>query len=192
MIAVHNTSFIEMNEVATILNNATAKSLVLLDEVGRGTGTRDGLALAVSIISYITNKIGCTTMFATHFHELANLADQNARIRNLRALTTVIDGDIVFLHKVERGKEEHSFGIEVAKMAGMPKEVLDEARRLYSLDRAQQLMLKKEGKGAQVQQVKEVVVDNPVVAKLQDIDVNRMSPMETFIFLGDLVKEAKK
>jgi len=122
----------EMNEVSNIVRNAGAKSLVLLDEVGRGTGTSDGLALATAIITYITDKNRCNTMFATHFHELTNLASSNKSIKNYKVLTEQIDNEIVFLHKVEQGIEENSFGIEVAKMAGLPKEILDKAKKLYN------------------------------------------------------------
>jgi len=132
-----STFMVEMNECANIVHNATKKSLVLLDEVGRGTGTSDGRALASSIITYITDKIGANTMFATHFHELTELGKTNPRIRNYKVLTEQIDGEIVFLHRVEQGIEENSFGIDVAKLAGLPKEVLDNARRIYNQDRAQ-------------------------------------------------------
>ena len=123
---------VEMNEVANIVHNATKNSLVLLDEVGRGTGTRDGRAIASAVACYVTDRIGANTMFATHFHELTDLANENAKIKNYKALTAQIDGDIVFLHRVAPGIEENSFGIDVAKLAGLPKEILDTARALYS------------------------------------------------------------
>ena len=128
LLSGESTFMVEMNEVATILNNATSKSLVLLDEVGRGTSTSDGLALASSIISYITNNIGANTMFATHFHELTSLV--NPKIANYKMLTEQFDDRIVFLHKVEPGIEQNSFGIDVAKLAGLPEEVVEGARKL--------------------------------------------------------------
>ncbi|MCL2587637.1 MAG: DNA mismatch repair protein MutS [Firmicutes bacterium] len=127
-----STFMVEMNEVSTILNNATPKSLILLDEVGRGTGTQDGLALAIAITNYVTNKIGSSTMFATHFHQLVKLSEKNPKITNYRATTAQSNGQIVFLHKIEPGIEENSFGIDVAKLAGIPSEIIDEARKLYS------------------------------------------------------------
>jgi len=99
---------IELNQISTLLNNATKNSLLLIDELGRGTGTQEGKAIASATISYVTDKIGCMSMFATHFHELAVLADENPKIKNYRATTSVIDGNIVFLHKILPGKEEHS------------------------------------------------------------------------------------
>jgi len=129
-----STFLVEMHEVSNITHNASERSLLLLDEIGRGTGTRDGLALATAIISYITDKIKCRTMFATHFHELNLLAGGNLKIENYKATTAQIDGEIVFLHKIMPGIAESSFGIDVAKMAGLPKEVIDEARRLYKKD----------------------------------------------------------
>jgi len=128
-----STFMVEMQELSSIINNATGNSLVLLDEVGRGTGTRDGLAIATSATNYITGKIGCMTMFATHFHELVALSSTNSRITNYRAATAKTDDGIVFLHKIEPGVEENSFGIEVAKLAGLPKEVLDNAKRIYDM-----------------------------------------------------------
>jgi DNA mismatch repair protein MutS len=123
-----STFMVEMNEVSNIVHNAKKQSLILLDEVGRGTGTRDGLALATAIITYITDKIGENTMFATHFHELTNI--KNPRIQNYKVLTEQVGGDIVFLHKLQRGVEQNSFGIDVAKLAGLPKEILENARRI--------------------------------------------------------------
>ncbi|MCL2229172.1 MAG: DNA mismatch repair protein MutS, partial [Firmicutes bacterium] len=126
-----STFMTEMNEVSNIVHNATKKSLILLDEVGRGTSTGDGLALAEAILLFITEKIGANTLFATHFHQLTNLASKNPKIKNFKVLTEQVDGQIVFLHKVEPGIEENSFGIDVAKLAGLPKEIIDMARGLY-------------------------------------------------------------
>jgi len=125
-----STFMVEMNEVSNITNNAGRGALVLLDEVGRGTGTSDGLALASAIITYITDKIGANTMFATHFHELTALATKNPRIKNYKVLTEQIGNEIVFLHKVEKGIEQNSFGIDVARLSGLPKEIIENARGL--------------------------------------------------------------
>ena len=132
MLTGQSTFMVETNELGQITNLASRNSLVLLDELGRGTGTQEGRALASAAITYITDKIGCNTMFATHFHELADLADTNPRIKSYKAVTQVIDGEIVFLHKIEPGREEHSFALEVARMAGIPKEILDNAKKLYN------------------------------------------------------------
>jgi len=187
LITGQSTFMIECNEICVLLNNATKNSLLLLDEVGRGTGAQEGRALASAIVSYITEKIGCMTMFATHFHELAVLGDENPKIKNYRATTSVIDGNIVFLHKILLGKEEYSFGIEVAKMAGLPEEVIENAKKLYEADK-----LGKPAPQRKPIQVKEQTAVNSVVAKLQEIDVNQLTPMEAMVKLGNLVKEAKQ
>jgi len=181
---------VETNELSRITINATQRSLVLLDELGRGTGTQEGRALASAAVTYITNKIGAMTLFATHFHELSTLADENTKIKNYRALTSVVNGNIVFLHKIEPGKEEQSFGIEVAKLAGIPKEIIDNAKKLYEIDKATQYQLAGEKVGPIVIE-KEVPIQHPVISKLRDIDVNHLSPMDTHSLLGNLVKEAK-
>jgi DNA mismatch repair protein MutS len=126
-----STFMVEMNEVSNIVHNATKASLILLDEVGRGTGTADGRALASAILSFITDKIGANTLFATHFHELTNLAKTNPKIHNYKVLTEEIGGEIVFLHKVAPGIEENSFGIEVARLAGLPKEIIEAAKKIF-------------------------------------------------------------
>jgi DNA mismatch repair protein MutS len=125
-----STFMLEMNETSNIVNNATKNSLILIDEIGRGTGTSDGLALASAILTYISQKIGSNTLFATHFHELTNLAGTDKNIKNFKVLTEQVGGEIVFLHKLEQGIEPHSFGIDVAKLAGLPKEIIDNARRI--------------------------------------------------------------
>ena len=118
-----------------MLHNATKCSLLLIDELGRGTGTQEGKAIASATISYVTDRIGCIAMFATHFHELVSLADDSPRIKNYCAMTTQVDGQIVFLHKIEPSIEEKSFGIEVAKLAGLPQEVLENAKIIYETDK---------------------------------------------------------
>ena len=131
MLTGQSTFMVEMNEVSNILHNATPKSLVLLDEIGRGTGTRDGLALARAITSYVVGKIGCLTMFATHFHELTDMAKEVYGLENFKVLVEKNNNEIVFLHKLEQGIEQNSFGVDVAKLAGLPAEVVEEARKLY-------------------------------------------------------------
>ncbi|MCL2756282.1 MAG: DNA mismatch repair protein MutS [Firmicutes bacterium] len=190
LITGQSTFMIELNQICTLLHNATKSSLLLIDELGRGTGTQEGKAIASATISYVTDKIGCMAMFATHFHELAALAEENSKIKNYRATTSVVDGNIVFLHKILPGKEEHSFGIEVAKMAGLPKEVLENAKKLYEIDKATQQQLSGKNVGPLIME-KEVLIENPVVSKLQEININNLSPMEALVMLGDLVKESK-
>ena len=191
MLTGQSTFMVEMNEVSNIVHNATEKSLLLLDEVGRGTGTQEGRALASSIITYVTNKIGCPTLFATHFHDLTALSGDNKKIGTCKAMTAHIDGEIIFLHKIEPGIEQSSFGIDVAKMAGLPKEILDNARKIYNTDKNMVATTQGLQTANDLQTKNSLQTDNGLHAKISGIDVNRLSPMEALVMLGELVKEAK-
>ncbi len=125
-----STFLVEMTEAANILNNATARSLVILDEIGRGTSTYDGVSLAWAITEYLHDQVGCRTLFATHYHELARLADTLSGLRNYNVRVQEGDGDIVFLHKIAPGSADRSYGIHVARLAGVPREVLDRAEQV--------------------------------------------------------------
>jgi DNA mismatch repair protein MutS len=123
-----STFMVEMTEVANILNNATARSLVILDEAGRGTSTYDGVSLAWAITEYLHDQVGCRALFATHYHELAQLAGKLPALRNYNVLVQEIEDKIVFLHKIAPGSADKSYGIHVARLAGVPEEVLERAR----------------------------------------------------------------
>ena len=125
-----STFMVEMTETATILNTATRRSLVLLDEMGRGTATFDGLSLAWATVEYLHAEAGARTLFATHYHELTMLAEKLPRVRNLRVGVKEAQGGIVFLHTIEPGAASKSYGIEVAKLAGLPGAVIERARRV--------------------------------------------------------------
>ena len=112
----------------SILNQATSNSLVLLDEIGRGTSTFDGLSIAWSVSEYLAKKIVCNTIFATHYHELNYLKNTNTNVENFQVLVQQINDKLIFCHKIERGGANKSYGIEAAKLAGVPKEVVDKAR----------------------------------------------------------------
>jgi DNA mismatch repair protein MutS len=118
---------VEMTEAANILNNATPRSLVILDEIGRGTSTYDGVSLAWSITEHLHDVVGCRAMIATHYHELAQLAESLDGLRNYHVQVQESAGDIVFLHKVAPGVAERSYGIHVAKLAGLPEGILQRA-----------------------------------------------------------------
>jgi DNA mismatch repair protein MutS len=126
----HSTFMVEMVETSRILNNATAASLVILDEVGRGTSTYDGLSLAWAITEHIVERLGCRTLFATHYHELAQLAETLPHLRNLNVLVREWQDDIVFLHKIAPGSADKSYGIHVARLAGIPGDVLERAQQV--------------------------------------------------------------
>ncbi len=118
---------VEMTEAANILNNATPRSLVILDEIGRGTSTYDGLSLAWAITEHLHDRIGCRTLFATHYHELAQLADTLPGLRNFNVLVREGPDDILFLHQIVPGSADRSYGIHVARLAGVPRPVLERA-----------------------------------------------------------------
>ena len=121
---------VEMSETANILNNATPRSLVILDEIGRGTSTFDGLSLAWSIVEYLHNQVGAKTLFATHYHELTELAARLPRLRNSNVAVREWRDQIVFLRKIVPGGTDKSYGIQVARLAGVPKSVLERAKEI--------------------------------------------------------------
>src|SRR5690606_20501225 len=132
--AGESTFLVEMNEAANILNNATPRSLILLDEVGRGTSTFDGLSIAWSLAEYLHNSpdVAAKTLFATHYHELNELELRYERIKNFNVMVKEFDGKVVFLRKLVRGGADHSYGIQVASMAGLPIAVIDRARQILT------------------------------------------------------------
>ncbi|MGB9613111.1 MAG: DNA mismatch repair protein MutS [Candidatus Margulisiibacteriota bacterium] len=130
--AGQSTFMVEMTETANILNNATEKSLILLDEIGRGTATFDGMSIAAAVAEFIHTKIKAKTMFATHYHEITQLADKYPGMKNLSVLVKEEGDHITFLHKVAEGPADKSYGIQVAKLAGLPKEVVERAKEIYN------------------------------------------------------------
>src|SRR5262249_2525155 len=128
-----STFMVEMTETAAILNTATPRSLIVLDEIGRGTATYDGLALAWAVVEYIHARTRARTLFATHYHELTELADQLEGVRNLMVSVKEAGDHIIFLRKVEPGKADRSYGIEVARLAGLPLAVIERAREVLKL-----------------------------------------------------------
>jgi DNA mismatch repair protein MutS len=127
-----STFMVEMSETANILNNATRRSLVILDEIGRGTSTFDGLSLAWSIVEFLHHQVGAKTLFATHYHELTELAARLPRLRNFNVAVREWNDQIVFLHKIVPGATDKSYGIQVARLAGVPKPVLTRAKEILS------------------------------------------------------------
>src|SRR5262249_8958302 len=127
-----STFMVEMTEAANILNNATERSLVILDEIGRGTSTYDGVSLAWGITEYLHDRLGCRALFATHYHELAQLAERLPGLRNYNALVHEGPDGILFLHKIAPGSADKSYGIHVAQRAGVPAEVLARAREVLA------------------------------------------------------------
>lgn len=190
-----STFMVEMIEVATILNYATSSSLLVLDEIGRGTSTYDGLSIAWAVLEYITSNIGAKTLFATHFHELTD-AESFGGVKNYRVLVSEVGDKIVFLHKIARGSASRSFGIEVAELAGVKKEVTEHAKRIMAeLARqteqrdANQLIMasRKETKAVQVSLFDRE--ESAVEKELKDIDVDNLTPLQALTVLSDLKKK---
>jgi DNA mismatch repair protein MutS len=135
-----STFMVEMTEAANILNNATPHSLVILDEIGRGTSTYDGVSLAWAITEHLHDTVGCRALFATHYHELAQLSDKLPRLRNYTVQVKEVDRDVIFLHAIAPGNADKSYGIHVARLAGVPDAVLARAEAvLESLEAGHQL-----------------------------------------------------
>jgi DNA mismatch repair protein MutS len=126
----HSTFMVEMIETARILNQGTSQSLVILDEIGRGTSTYDGISLAWAICEYLHDRIGCRTFFATHYHELTDLSESFDLVRNLNVAVNELNDDVIFLHKIISGAADKSYGIHVAKLAGIPREVINRSREI--------------------------------------------------------------
>ena len=195
-----STFMVEMVEVATILNNATDKSLLILDEIGRGTSTIDGLSIAWAVIEEISRNIGAKTLFATHFHELSELEGVLDGVKNFQILIKEIGGTIVFLHKIVRGSASKSFGIEVAELAGIPKNVVARAktimRQLEEIDINRDtnsiMMTAKGGKQKQISLFDESSDDNEIVKILKDTNIENVSPVQAFAILLDLKDKADK
>jgi DNA mismatch repair protein MutS len=190
ILAGESTFLVEMQESANILNNATERSLILLDEVGRGTATYDGISIAWAIAEYIHDTIGAKTMFATHYHELTQLTERCSRIENFQVEVQEFDNDIVFTHRVVPGHSDHSFGIHVAKMAGMPPAVLETARavlRNMENDHDQQTHARL-GATSSGQVSLFEVRDDLLRSRLAELDINNMTPMQALQTLMDIRK----
>jgi DNA mismatch repair protein MutS len=191
-----STFMVEMTETAAILNTATPRSLVLLDEMGRGTATYDGLSLAWATVEHLHEKIGARTLFATHYHELTLLSERLARLKNLRVTVKESAGGIVFLHTVEPGAASKSYGIEVARLAGLPPGVIARAREVLKLhERAevQQVTRALEPAGAPASGAVQMTMFTPLSQKIVDrlaaLDVDGLTPREALHLLAELQRE---
>lgn len=190
-----STFMVEMIEVATILNYATKQSLLVLDEIGRGTSTFDGLSIAWAVLEYITKNVKAKTLFATHFHELTELEDLEG-VKNYRVLVSQVNGTIVFLHKIVRGGASQSFGIEVASLAGVAKPVIDHAKSIMrSLEEdsrnrdTNEMLLSSAKKNVTAQVSFFDGGESKIEQQLQDIDVDNLTPLQALTILSDLKKQ---
>ncbi len=187
--AGQSTFMVEMTEVADILNNATKNSLVILDEIGRGTSTFDGISIAKSVAEFISGKnIGCKTLFATHYHELIAMEKEYEGVRNFSVAVTKRGDDIKFLHKIVEGGTDDSYGIEVAKLAGLPAKVISRAKEeLREMEITGKAKLAETiEKSADKQFSFAAVNEQNVIARLRAADVNSMSPLDALMFVKEL------
>ncbi|MBK9491914.1 MAG: DNA mismatch repair protein MutS [Haliscomenobacter sp.] len=201
-----STFMVEMNETASIMNNISDRSLILLDEIGRGTSTYDGISIAWSIAEYLHNNPFARpkTLFATHYHELNELSEKFSRIKNYHVATKEVGQKVIFLRKLTAGGSQHSFGIHVAKMAGMPKMIVDRANHI--LEQLEQKSITQEsigGEGPNVEKAKTKAINtdaiqlsifetvDPVAGKLkellQEVDLNTMTPIDCMLKLRELI-----
>ncbi|MGH7720055.1 MAG: DNA mismatch repair protein MutS, partial [Gemmatimonadaceae bacterium] len=188
-----STFMVEMSETSAILHTATRRSLVLLDEIGRGTSTYDGVSIAWAVSEHLHDVTGCKAIFATHYHELTQLADELVAVRNYNVAVREVGDQVLFLHRLQPGGADRSYGIEVGRLAGLPAPVLRRAREL----------LRELERGA-VRHTRAVVssrdeaqlplfaaVPDPIVERLKAVDVNQITPLQALELLAELAEEAR-
>lgn len=182
---------VEMMEANQAIKRASSNSLILFDELGRGTATYDGMALAQSIIEYIHQNIGAKTLFATHYHELTSLSDSLTGLVNVHVATLEDNGEVTFLHKITQGPADKSYGIHVAKIAGLPNELLSRADViLRDLENIEQKPIKIDNTVNQSSELGQISLfesaDSEIIEKIKSLDVYNMTPMQALSTLVDL------
>ena len=189
-----STFMVEMTETAAILNTATARSLVLLDEMGRGTATYDGLSLAWATVEHLHERIGARTLFATHYHELTLLEAKLARLQNVRVTVKENAGGIVFLHSVEAGAASKSYGIEVARLAGLPAKVIARAREVLKVHERAEVRGVAEA-STEAAQTLQMTMFTPlsqrIVDRLEAAEIDALTPLEALNLLAELKQEMR-
>jgi DNA mismatch repair protein MutS len=194
--AGQSTFMVEMVETSNILNNATPRSLIILDEIGRGTSTYDGLAIARAVAEYIHSypRLGAKTLFATHYHELVELAGFLPRVKNFNVAVAEDRGEVTFLYKIVPGGVDKSYGIHVAKLAGLPRAVVHRAREVLEEleDGSQQALVKRRRREALPQQLPLLSPKSPLMDELEKLDIDSMTPLEAITRLYELQRKAKE
>ena len=198
--AGESTFLVEMHEAAHIVNTATSRSLILLDEVGRGTSTFDGISIAWSLTEYLHERVGARTLFATHYHELNELADLFPRIRNFKVDVREYGDKVVFLHKVTAGFADHSYGIHVARMAGLPDEVTDRAKAILKNLEGSELSVHEDSGGKrkgrihadEIQMTLFEMKDAPLRDEISRLNVDGMTPLDALKAIADLQRKVGK
>jgi DNA mismatch repair protein MutS len=192
-----STFFVEMSELAYILNTATPRSLIILDEIGRGTSTYDGLSIAWAVVEHLTDpKLRARTLFATHYHELTALEGTVKGVKNLNVDVAEKDGNIIFLHKIVEGSASRSYGIHVAKLAGVPRSVLQTAeQKLDQLEEEYNDIKLTPSAGSKPDDEQQMslfnVNDSVIVQKLKALDIMNITPSQAFKVLEELKEEAE-
>ncbi len=190
-----STFMVEMTETAVILNTATARSLVVLDEIGRGTSTYDGLALAWAVVEHIHQRIRSRTLFATHYHELTELADQLPGVVNLHVSVKEAGDQVIFLRKVEPGRADRSYGIEVARLAGLPVSVVERAREILALHERSEVAVTEEltPRGSAPTQIQLFEpVNYQIAERIRNLKVDELRPIDALQLLSELQRELKR
>jgi DNA mismatch repair protein MutS len=191
-----STFMVEMTETAVILNTATPRSLIVLDEIGRGTATYDGLALAWAVIEHIHDRIRAKTLFATHYHELTELAEQMEGVRNLRVSVKEAGDQIIFLRKVEPGAADRSYGIEVARLAALPPSVIERAREVLSRhEKTEHEVTEELTPGARPHPVQISLfepVNYEIAERIRKLKIDELPPIEALRLLAELQDELKR
>jgi DNA mismatch repair protein MutS len=211
-----STFMVEMAETSAILHTATSRSLVLLDEIGRGTSTYDGVSIAWAVSEHLHDRLGCKTVFATHYHELTQLAEELPAVRNFTVAVREVGDRVLFLHRLVPGGADRSYGIEVGRLAGLPPSVLERAREVLGMLEAEGARMvtvlgrapegapgrrssalgarhsagAKEAAGAKGEQLGLFGAPHPVVERLKAVDPNELTPMQALALLAELVKDA--
>jgi DNA mismatch repair protein MutS len=192
-----STFMVEMTETAAILNGATSRSLVLLDEIGRGTSTWDGLSVATAVTEFLHERIGAKTIFATHYHELTQLAERLAGVVNFSVAVKEEGESIVFIRSLVTGGADRSYGVEVARLAGLPREVIERARTLLcDLERGGGGGSGGAGKVRPRREPEPQLAlfeppPHPVLARIRGVDVNQLSPVQALVLLAELTEQAR-
>ena len=183
-----STFMLEMTEVAYILKNATNRSLIIYDEIGRGTSTFDGMSIACAVLEYTAgNKIGAKTLFATHYHELTDLEGKVEGVKNYYISAKKKDNDVIFLRKIVRGAADDSYGIEVANLAGVPKEVIRRAKKELARlleENARPVEVKKKQENEVISL--EDIAKEEAIRKIKNLDIDSLTPLEAMKVLYDL------
>ncbi|HKW09495.1 MAG TPA: DNA mismatch repair protein MutS [Gemmatimonadaceae bacterium] len=193
-----STFMVEMSETSAILHSATARSLVLLDEIGRGTSTYDGVSIAWAVSEHLHDRTGCKTIFATHYHELTQLAEDLEAVRNFNVAVREVNDDVLFLHRLQPGGADRSYGIEVGRLAGLPTGVLERARHVLKLLEGEQLAKGKRANGSDKTEARQdqlglfAHAPNPLIDRLAAIDTDSITPLQALSLLAELTRDAKR